>query len=318
MLKIITHSGTFHADEALAIYMLKKLPKYKEAQIIRTRDPKIIQEGDIVVDVGGIYDPATNRFDHHQREFQETWDNIKLSSAGLVYKHFGKQVIQETVKVAPEHIDLIYQKTYEKLIRVFDAVDNGVNAFPKDVKPLYIDSTTIGSRVARLNPQWNEPYNDTVLYDQFLKAVALTGEEFDHTVKYFGLSWLPARDIVKESVAEAKSVHPSGHIVLLKHYCPWKDHIYELETEFGLNVFYVIYQDGGDQSWRIQAVAEGSGSFISRKPLPSPWRGVRDDLLSEVSGVPGAVFCHASGFIGGNKTRPGALEMAFKALDFKE
>ena len=34
----------------------------------------------------------------------------------------------------------------------------------------------------------------------------------------------------------------------------------------------------------------------------------------QVSGIPGCVFVHASGFIGGNATLEGALEMARKAL----
>ena len=62
-----THNGTFHCDEVLACYMLKLLPDYKDAAIVRTRDPALLKECDIVVDVGGEYDPATHRYDHHQR-----------------------------------------------------------------------------------------------------------------------------------------------------------------------------------------------------------------------------------------------------------
>ena len=39
----------------------------------------------ILVDVGGVYDVATKRFDHHQRSFVDTFDDkheIRLSSAG--------------------------------------------------------------------------------------------------------------------------------------------------------------------------------------------------------------------------------------------
>ena len=78
--------------------MLTQLPEYKDASIVRTRDPAVIEKADIVVDVGAVYDPATHRYDHHQREFQGTFDDkhkIRLSSAGLVYKHFGKRVISE-------------------------------------------------------------------------------------------------------------------------------------------------------------------------------------------------------------------------------
>lgn len=44
----------FHADEALAIVLLKKLPEYTDWTIVRTRDPKVIDTCDIVVDVGGV------------------------------------------------------------------------------------------------------------------------------------------------------------------------------------------------------------------------------------------------------------------------
>lgn len=48
--------------------------------------------------------------------------------------------------------------------------------------------------------------------------------------------------------------------------------------------------------------------------LHKSWRGVRDSQLEEISGIKGTIFCHASGFIGGNKTRDGALQMAIKTL----
>lgn len=84
-----THSGTFHADEALAVFLLRQLPQYKKSDLIRTRDPKLLEECTVVVDVGGVYDPAALRFDHHQRGFNENFGMgfvTKLSSAGLVYK----------------------------------------------------------------------------------------------------------------------------------------------------------------------------------------------------------------------------------------
>ena len=88
---IATHSGSFHCDEALACWLLRRTPEFADASILRTRDPEKIAEADIAVDVGAEYDPARNRFDHHQRGFEETFSpqhSIKLSSAGLVYDSF--------------------------------------------------------------------------------------------------------------------------------------------------------------------------------------------------------------------------------------
>lgn len=39
--KIGTHSGVFHCDEALACFMLKQLPDYCDANIIRSRDSDV-------------------------------------------------------------------------------------------------------------------------------------------------------------------------------------------------------------------------------------------------------------------------------------
>ena len=72
-------------------------------------------------------------------------------------------------------------------------------------------------------------------------------------------------------------------------------------------------QDTKEHKFRVQAV-NVPGSFESRKPLPAAWRGLRDDALSEKANIPGCVFVHASGFIGGNATFEGALEMARKGL----
>ncbi len=61
MMKIGTHNGAFHCDEALACAILKTLPQYKEAEIVRTRDQAILDTCDIVVDVGGVFDHEKKR-----------------------------------------------------------------------------------------------------------------------------------------------------------------------------------------------------------------------------------------------------------------
>lgn len=70
---------------------------------------------------------------------------------------------------------------------------------------------------------------------------------------------------------------------------------------------------------RVQRVPDSVDSFVSRKPLSAPWRGVRDaDLDGVIAGEvqekegrekvpPGAIFAHASGFINRHKIGEGAL-----------
>lgn len=62
---------------------------------------------------------------------------------------------------------------------------------------------------------------------------------------------------------------------------------------------YVVYPDEMSGAWRVQAVPVAPDSFEDRKGLPEAWRGFRDEKLSEVSGIDGGIFVHASGFVGG-------------------
>lgn len=39
----------------------------QDAEVVRTRDPQRLAQCNVVVDVGGEYDPERHRYDHHQR-----------------------------------------------------------------------------------------------------------------------------------------------------------------------------------------------------------------------------------------------------------
>ena len=85
---IATHNGNFHADDVFAVAALKNI--FPAAKLIRTRDLAVIANADIVVDVGGIFDTETNRFDHHQKGGAGARDNgIPFSSFGLIWQKYG-------------------------------------------------------------------------------------------------------------------------------------------------------------------------------------------------------------------------------------
>ncbi|XP_072828832.1 MYG1 exonuclease isoform X2 [Vicugna pacos] len=279
--RIGTHNGTFHCDEALACALLRLLPEYRDAEIVRTRDPEKLASCDIVVDVGGEYDPQRHRYDHHQRSFTETMSSLspgkpwqtKLSSAGLIYLHFGHKLLAQLLGTSEEDnmVGTLYDKIYENFVEELDAVDNGISQW-EEGQPRYAVTTTLSARVARLNPTWNQPNQDTE--EGFKRAMDLVREEFLQRLEFYQHSWLPARALVEEALAQR-------------------------------------FQAG---QWRVQCVPKELHSFQSRLPLPEPWRGLRDDALDQVSGIPGCVFVHTSGFIGGHRTREGALSMARATL----
>ena len=179
-----THSEAFHCDEVLATSMLLRTKEFANSIIVRTRDQTIIEQLDIVADVGGTFDHEKHRYDHHQKTFTHTWytDKVdemtaqdshnpeelkelkakeitKLSSAGLVYKYFGKEVLESIAsdygkKLTPEQLDKLYGSIYKNFILEIDAIDNVVD--PSD-DYRYSISTHLSARVANYNSPWNAP-----------------------------------------------------------------------------------------------------------------------------------------------------------------
>ena len=58
-LQIGTHDGSFHCDEALGCAMLKHTAAFGSAAVVRSRKPEVLAACDLVLDVGGVYDPGT-------------------------------------------------------------------------------------------------------------------------------------------------------------------------------------------------------------------------------------------------------------------
>mmetsp|Transcript_27509 Transcript_27509/g.27175 ORF Transcript_27509/g.27175 Transcript_27509/m.27175 type:complete len:308 (+) Transcript_27509:58-981(+) len=296
----------------MACFLLKQTDTYKDAEIIRTRDKAILDTLDIVVDVGDVYDPSQNRFDHHQKSFTDTfggkYTSVRMSSAGLIWKHFGKEVLSKFTEISDENIlDLMYLRMYRDLFQCLDGIDNGVPQYRNSEHELYKENTGLASRISRLNPSWNKPEDPM---PRFIKAMELAGEDFKGILFNALEEWLPARDIVVRSILARGEVDQTLKIIRLERTCPWKDHLYTIEEEMGIDrILYVLYQDG-DGRWRIQCVGENGVMFQNRLSLPEAWRGKRDEELAAISGIPGTIFVHNTGFIGGAQTYEGVLEMA--------
>ena len=158
MLKRIgTHSGSFHCDEVMACFLLRNTKEYSNASITRTRDDAVLDTLDIVVDVGSVFDPTRNRFDHHQKSFNEhfggRFTSIKLSSAGLIWKYYGKEVISNISGIIDEDSkNIIHNKMYSELFQALDAIDNGIGQYSTHENERYKETTTLSARVGRLNP----------------------------------------------------------------------------------------------------------------------------------------------------------------------
>ena len=291
-LKLITHNGSFHADDVFACALLSLIleQENKNFEIIRTRDEEIIKTGDYVFDVGGVYDVENNRFDHHQKGGAGRRGNgIEYSSIGLVWQKFGAKLC-DSQKVA----DIVDQK----LIAPIDAGDNGIDLFERkmDVAPYLLQQIFFA-----IQPTWREEINED---KAFIQSVDIAKIILSREI-------IQAQDAVlaEETIISVyKNTEDKRIIVFNRHYP------FEYILPNFPEPFFAIYQRKVDNSWGIRTIAKACGSFDNRKDFPKNWGGLRDEELQKVTGVVDAIFCHRGLFLMVAKSKEGAIALAQKAL----
>ncbi len=291
MKTIVTHSGNFHSDDVFAVATL--LLVYPDANVVRTRDEEEIKKADIVVDVGGEYDPSKKRFDHHQTGGAGKHENgIPYASFGLVWKEYGEK-LSGSKEVA---------KAIEtKLVFFIDALDNGVNISQnlfEDVRPYTIS-------------------------DYFYSYWVVGDSEKEHTAKIFGQVSGLAKEIIKQEIEKAKKIFEETKIVeqvyeqsqdkkiiVLNENLAWGK-VFDNKSE----TLAVVYPNNEADTWSAKMVRKGDQTFETRASFPQAWAGKTDKELIKISGVPDAVFCHNARFLAIAKSKEGAIKLAEIALN---
>ncbi|MEH6443960.1 MAG: MYG1 family protein [Oceanospirillaceae bacterium] len=282
---IATHNGNFHADDVFSIAALKLIfPTFK---LIRTRDLALISEADIVIDVGGEYDPDTGRFDHHQRGGAGERENgIPYSSFGLIWQKYGLQICQGDQDLA-NAIDV-------KLVSTIDAIDCGhVEGVSKGI--------SLSQTISMFNPTWQEEGDFDHCFDE---AVSFASRILTRFIAASS-GGINAKAIVAKAVNNAQD----PRVIVLEKYTPWKKTVHTLSQE----ALFVIYPSQSGQ-WLIQTVPAELGSFDDRKSLPKPWAGLSDQAFKDQIGISDAMFCHNGLFIAGAESFASILKMAAIAL----
>ena len=282
---IATHNGNFHADDVFSVAAIKRL--FPSFSLIRTRDLELIGKADIVIDVGGEYDPDAGRFDHHQRGGAGERENgIPYSSFGLIWKKYGVEICQGNQEVA-NSVDA-------GLVSTIDAIDCG------HVKGVST-GISLSHTISMFNPTWQEDSHFDSCFDEAVDFASRVLTRFIATAN----GGISAKSIVAKAIEDAED----PRVIVLEQYTPWKRTVHALSEE----ALYMVYpaQSG---AWRIQTVPVEPGSFEDRKSLPKPWAGLSDESLRDVTGIDDAMFCHNGLFIAGAKSFESAMKMAAIAL----
>lgn len=293
--RIVTHSGGFHADDVFATALLKTVSEKegKRVEVVRSRDKEIWPTGTYVVDVGGVYDEALGRFDHHQEGGAGIRENgIPYSSFGLVWRRFGDGVCGSQE---------VSREVERLLVMPIDAHDCGVELVQnlrEGLQPI-----TISFLTHIFEPVWKNTSDENLLKG-FHEAM-----EFATTVTDRLVLKVQAGKEAEEIVMKAIESQENKKILILDQYVPWEVSVSKIPE-----ILYVVYPHPSG-TWSVKTARENLSSFKSRKNLPEAWAGKVNEELQRITGVADATFCHNARFTCGAKSKEGALALAKQALD---
>lgn len=290
--KVVVHSGKFHADDVSAVAILS-LYLNKPLKIFRSRDPKVWAQADYVFDVGGEYKPEENKFDHHQGDFKLQRENgIGYSSAGLAWKHFGKKIAGS---------DEVWKKIDEKIIQYIDADDIGLELYSNNFDGIF--PYAFGDYIDSFNPTSLE--TNVNLLKSFEKAVEVTKAMFQREIKKYN-----DKIITSKPVQEIYKNTEDKRLIILDGLYSWSEVLMNYPEPL-----FVVYPRLDTGTWAVQAVGVKGSQFKNRQDLPETWAGKRDKELIDITRVEDAIFCHKGRFIAVAQSKDGAIALAKLALN---
>lgn len=275
---VATHNGPFHTDDVVAYALLLEHYPQDEMQVVRTRDPAVLEAADLVFDVGTEFDPERRRFDHHQRDYTGP-----RSSAGMVLDWLE----------AEGHLEgALANRLRTQMMDYVDDVDNGARHPPEGIPCINWMVDNVG-RGCSNHADFDAAYLRAVeMVRPALRGVARALEEER-----------AAEDVV---IAAMKKAEATGSNLLdLPRYVKWQPTYFAMGGERHPTEFTIFPDLSG--KWRCVAIPPKLDSFAQKTPLPKEWAGLEGDDLVRVSGIEDAVFCHKNRFIAVFGSREGML-----------
>lgn len=281
--KIITHSGSFHADEIFATALIKRFYN-SNVEIIRTREESIlseaVQDSKVwVVDVGRSYNERRRNFDHHQASFSKTWpkSDIPFSSCGLVWSYLKKKGYLSK-KLSDVEIEIIEKK----LIKPIDKHDNRVATWPQSVM----------FKLSNRN-------NNTI--DDFLRALTIAEIHLEDTIYY-----ARQMELNLDRIEDVEFIE-DGLVALVDEEI--HNIINPLANKTDAKV--VIMPKSTEGTWSVRSLSPEKDGVLA----PASWRGLSGKELQDSSGLKGLVFVHKSGFLTISKSQKDAVKVARLMLE---
>lgn len=288
---LITHSGSFHADDVMATVILSKY--FGNVTVCRTTEIKgKIRKKAVIYDIGD------GKFDHHQIGGNGQRDNgVPYASCGLIWKNFGPKVLNGI-----PNSYFIWKFIDNTLIQSIDAIDNGV--MPKADYPAQVMS--FSQCIYDFNSTWcMEESSD----EKFIEACAFAEIVFDNILKK-AIARAEANPIVEEAIEKSKD-----HIMILDYSVNWQGKLLSSKNKKANDIWFVIYPSNRGVGYTWRAVPTDNRKSTCRKSVPSEWKGLKDEELQKITGIKTAFFCHTKGFTGAALTLEDTIAMVKIAIN---
>lgn len=223
---------------------------------------------------------------------------VPLGKVGKLWYTYGKEYCRslyydETIP------DYVWQSLDTYLIAGLDASSCGINSLsPAEYMPYNILSlSNFIKRLSIIIDENNYSYYYENAYNMAKTAVCRLIKK--------GLYKIKSRQYIAQKMKEAPKSPILQHILVLDRHSYWKEWIDKRQ-------FWFVISPSSRLGFDIYPVRSASKTY--RKCFPKSWYGCFNEDLVKVTGVPGALFVHPQGFIGGARDLKSAIDLIRLAL----
>ena len=292
----ITHNGTFYGINVYSTALLSLvLPQVRVARIEVWRDiPQ--NPNTIVYDIGGIYDPEKNLYDHRDPKARQYHWTTRIKTFGLLWKKYGKEILTR-MNLDPKYIKDVYERVHDKLVNYVD--ENEIHPDKYSSRR----NMNAATEIFDFNPVGES--NEISSNEAFLKAVKHARLVLKNAIRQ-EIGFATGPDAIEKEIDKAKDgiLDPGFYFGLqwdvhLRSHNPKRDEIY----------FIVYPYVTGD--WWVEATRTAWDKHVG---FPKNWEGKRGDDLVKITGVADATHCDYMGHHCRANTHEGALQLAKLAM----
>ena len=228
--KVITHAGTFHADDVCTVALLELLAG-RELDVQRMNkmsDDRIIVSFDGTYTV--VFDIGLGKYDHHfpDEDKQHYEDGVPMASIGLVARD---------ISIDGKSLEEVFPGFTNEILKPIEARDNGYVT-------VELRETPFGDIVKSFNPTWDSDKSADECFREAVDVCKVLLSRFLGRIK----SRVSAADVVKNAEV-------INNVIILDTFVPW-------ETYIDDNIVGCVYPSNRE-GWCLQ-LAQGAVRFENR------------------------------------------------------